>query len=181
MIDGVRSRGVGEDADLLVGLAGLEDGRAGTVGVDHAVAVVGIRDAGEGLAADDQRARRVARAQEVVGLDHTLDPARAAEGQVVGDALGVGDLEVLLDPRGQAGAEVATSVVGEDVAEVVGDDDVVEALTVDAGVFDRLFRRQKAEIRGDLVVLGKSPLADLGDLLKLADGLLIVAGSIGWS
>ena len=175
MIDGVRSRGVAENADLFVGLAGLEHGRAGAVGVDHAVTVVGIRDAGQGLAADHQRARRVTRPQKVIGLDHALDPAGTPEGQVVGDALRVLDLQVLFDPCGQAGAEVATAVVGQDVTEVVGEDDVVETLAIDAGVLDRLFRGQIAEIRGDLVVLGKTPLADLGDLLELADGLLVVS------
>ncbi len=175
MVESVRAGRVGEDPDLFVGLAGFKNGRAGAVGVDHAVAIMGVGDPRQGLAADDQRPPGIARPKIVVGLDHALHPTRAAKRQVVGDALGVGDLEVLFDPRRQARAEIAATVVGEHVAEIVGENDVVEALGVDAGIRDGLFGRERAEVGGHLVVFRPAPFADLGDLLEFADGLLIVS------
>ena len=82
---------------------------------------------------------------------------------------------MLFHSCGETRTKIATAVIDKNVTKVVGKNDVVEALTVDAGVFDRLLCGQKAEIRGDLIVLGKSPLADLCDLLKLADSLFIVS------
>ena len=176
VLEGVRARGVGEDPDALRAAAGLEHRGPGAVGVDHAVPVVGIGDARQGLGADHQRPLRVARLQEVVHLDDGLQPSRAAEGQVVGDARGVGDAERALDPRGQGRHEVGARVAGAHVAEVVGDDQVVEALGIDRAVGQRVARGLDGDVGGDEVVVRVAALADPGDLPEPVDDLRVARG-----
>ena len=85
MLDGVRARAVPENSDLGVGLDRLEDDGTGPVGVEHAVAIVRVDHAGQGLRPHDQRAPALARAQEAVGLDDGLQPSRTPEREVVRD------------------------------------------------------------------------------------------------
>lgn len=105
-----------------------------------------------------------------------MKPAGAPEWQVVGDAVGIRDLETVLDPRRQRRHEVGPAVVLAYVAEVVRDDDVVETLPVDPRVVQGPLSRQKAHVGGDEISVDVATFGDVGDLSELLDE----AGVVVW-
>ena len=169
VVVGVGAGEVRQDSGIRV--RGLQEGGPRAVGVDHAVLVVRVRDPAERLGPDDEHAPGVAGADEVVGRDHGLQPARAPEGQVEGDRVRVLDAQPVLDARGQGRHGVAAHAAGRDVPEVVGHDDVVQALPVDP--LQRGLGRVEAHAGGAHVVVRIAALFDPGDLVQLADDLRV--------
>ncbi len=173
VFQGVGTGGVAQDSHGFLSLLGLQDRRPGSVGVDHAVPIVGIGDPGQGLRAHHQDAMSVPGAEKVVGVDDGLEPAGTAEGKVGSDTGGIANTQRLLDAGRQGGNEVQTEVLNSHVAEVVGHDDVVQGLGIDPGVGQGFPGRLGPQIRRHFVVGGVAPFRDARDLLQLRHHLAI--------
>ena len=109
----------------------------------------------------------------IIGLDDPLQPAGAAEGQIVGHGFRIDDLELVLDPRRQGGDEIGTDIAVADVAEIVGHDDIVQGFLVNAADSMASSSRQISDVGSHLIVGGMAPFADAGDLGELVDRLLV--------
>ena len=83
---------------------------------------------------------------DVIGQDHPLQPPRAAEREIEGNGVGVLDPQPVFDPRGQGGHRVLAQAVRVHVAEIMGNDDVVEAFPVHP--VQRRLRRQERHVGG---------------------------------
>ena len=171
VVVGVRARQVGQDARVLG--RGLHHRRPGPVGVNHAVDVVRVGNPSQGLGPNHQCPPGIPRPDEVVGHDHPLQPARASEGQVEGDGVGVLDSQAVLDPRGDGGHGVAPQAAVPHVPEIVRHDDVVQAFPVEP--VQGRFRRLERHVGGAHVVGRVAPLLDAGDLVQFLDDLRVGA------
>ncbi len=173
MLHGVGPRRMAEHADRFLARDRLEERRARAVRVDHAVAIVGVADPRESIDADDERPPGVARPQVVIGLDHALQPAGAPEDDIVGDRLRIADAELLLHPRGERRHHVGAASGGLHVAEVVGEDDVVEGLRIDLRTVQRVLRGEVSDVGSHLARRRVPSFTDVRDRFEERDDLLV--------
>jgi len=79
----------------------------------------------------------------------------------------------VLDPRGNRWNEIGFPVVEPHIAEVVGHDDVVEALALISEDCQRILGGKRGNVRGDELVRNVSPLFDSRYFSKLFDQLRV--------
>ncbi len=169
VIQGVGAGQVGKDATVFFGC--FDHRCPGSVGINHAVHIMGIANPGEDFGPDHQDALRIAGLDQGFGHDHSLQPTGAAEGQVKGHRVRVLDFKLVFDPRCNGGHNVGVRLFRLHLSQVLSHDKIIEAFPVH--VFQGFFGRKGGDIGGVQVVADPTPFPYTGDFVELGDDLRV--------